>query len=420
MQTINDKCILIPTYNRADALQFYLDRKLDRFKVEGFDIVIYDSSTDKKTQEIVDTYQENGYENVIYCRYVDPEGDIYGCKKVREALVECGKSYDYVWLCGDTTMLKIEDYSDSIRSLMDEKYDVIHIYNNNIGEESRRDIDYREFFVNFFWSMTHWCSSILSSKLIKEMEPWLDFYSRQEFLSTIVYAIYAALVNKDYKIAYVNKECYTYVPYRNGSVSHRKKDLLRGHGEVHCRGIDALPSEYDEYKAIAKMSLNKNIGLFSKQNSIDLRADGNITFLKLLKYGRYVKQMTDVPIGWFYLLSIIPKSIVGKFSSSYSSDKKLNSMNQKENRIVIYGMGQHGRAIYEKVKYIYKNIHIDSVSDKNIDGKQMEKCEVVRINELDKRDFDYIVVGIVNRNVYKEVRKTLIELGIPKKKIIHL
>ena len=420
MDKINDKCILIPTYNRAVSIEFYLATKLEIFTEAGFDIVVYDSSTDEDTKRLINKYREDGYENVIYHHYSDPVDDIYGVNKVKMAFVQCGKLYKYVWLCGDMTMLRLEEYNDEIQKLMNENYDAIHIYKNNIGEKSQCNIDCKEFLAKFYWSMTHWCSFILSSKFIGEMECWIEWYHNQKFLTTFVFPIYATLANGEYKIAYINEECYTYVPFRNGSVSYMKKDILRGHGEVNCRGIDALPEVYNEYKSVAKKSLNRNMGLFSKKDSIDLRATGNITFKKLLKYGKYVKQMTDVPMSWFYFLSFVPKSIIGKFSLLYNMNKELASMNQKQSIIVIYGMGQHGRMLYDKIKYTYLGISIDSVSDQNVSEKQFGECEIIEINSLNKRNFDYVVVAIVNNSVFREVRKKLMKLGIPRKKIIHL
>ena len=63
MDKINDKCILIPTYNRAVSIEFYLETKLGIFTEAGFDIVVYDSSTDEDTKRLINTRREfnNGF-----------------------------------------------------------------------------------------------------------------------------------------------------------------------------------------------------------------------------------------------------------------------------------------------------------------------------------------------------------------------
>ena len=52
----SDVCILIPTYNRNDAVDYYLKKKLDYFRSIKFDVVIYDSSRNDLTKNVVEKY----------------------------------------------------------------------------------------------------------------------------------------------------------------------------------------------------------------------------------------------------------------------------------------------------------------------------------------------------------------------------
>ena len=54
---------------------------------------------------------------------------------------------------------------------------------------------------------------------------------------------------------------------------------------------------------------------------------------------------------------VIPQKIAMKLSNSYDvtvkGNEKLNELNEKEKRLILYGTGAHGASILEKIKYLY-------------------------------------------------------------------
>lgn len=426
MQSIinrNSMCILIPTYNRSEAIDYYLESKLDTFSNARFDVIVFDSSPNNLTQKIVEKHMKEGYNCLKYVKYKDPEGDIYGTKKSRDALVECADNYEYVWLCGDTAILLLEDYQDELLGLIKSGYDVIHIYANKKGISSECDMDYKRFFECFFWSMTHWCSFVLSSRFIKKMDEWMTEYLAMDYTTVLVYAIFAALPNNNFKIAYINHNVIRCSPCRIVNIAASSKDTIRGYAEANNIGIDNLPKEYDAVKDIAKKSFSKNTGMFSWQGAINLRADGNLTVNAMLRYKKHLRQMTDVPMLWFYLWSVTPKGIARKFSESYifytESSLKLQEINENQGKLILYGAGKHCSEILEKVQFMYKNIKVTAISDKNWD-KLSKEYEVISPSDLCKYPYDYVGVAIVNSKIYKEVRRELIRRGISAKQIFHV
>lgn len=426
MQSVSDEnslCILIPTYNRSDAIDYYLGKKLDVFSAAHFDVVIYDSSSNDLTQNVVEKYMKKGYDCLHYVTYKDPEGDIYGTKKSRDALVECADHYEYVWLCGDTAILLLEEYQDELFELIKNGYDVIHIYVNKMGIPSERDMDYKRFFKCFFWSMTHWCSFILSKRFIKKMDKWMTEYLTMNYVTILVFAIYATLPNENFKIAYINHKVYKCSPYRTVNTSTSNKDTLRGYAEGKNIGIDNLPKEYDSIKDIAKKSFSENMGMFSWQGAINLRADENLTVNIILRYKKHLRQMTDVPMLWFYLWSVIPKGIARKFSNPYiiniEGGQKLQEINENEGKLILYGAGEHGDEILEKMQYVYTSIKVMAISDKNWD-KLRKEYEVIPPSDICKYPYDYVGVAIVNGKIYKEVKRKLIKNGVSAKRIFHV
>ena len=56
--------VIIPTCNRPKAIEYLLSYSAVLYRRFGIDIIIYDSSEDNKTQQIVDRLILNGYFNV--------------------------------------------------------------------------------------------------------------------------------------------------------------------------------------------------------------------------------------------------------------------------------------------------------------------------------------------------------------------
>ena len=419
----NNLCILIPTYNRSDAVDYYLKNKLDCFRNLHIDVILYDSSKDDLTKNTAIKYMARGYDCLKYKYYKDPADDLYGTRKIADALLECANNYEYVWLCGDQAILMFEEYLFELSELFKNEIDVIHIYTNKIGRNSDCYMDYKDFFLNFFWSMTHFCAFILSKRIIKKMDKWMTKYLEMKCSMAIVFAIFAVLPSEKFKIAYINHVVYECSPYRTLSVAAQNKEMLKGYAEAISVGIDNLPMEYNNIKKSAKKTFCKNTGNFSWQSAIDLRSDGNLTFKNIQKYGKYLRDMTDVPFLWFYFWSIIPKRIARKNSNSYEVNvegiNKLHEINEIGGRLILYGAGEHGIRILKKIKYSYNKIKIIAVSDKNSPNIESE-YPIIPPEDIAKYKYDYVGIAIVNQKIFKDVKKTLIKLHIPKQQIFHI
>lgn len=308
---MKELCLLIPTKNRAMAIDFFLKEKIEKFREKEIDVIIFDSSTNDETENVVKKYLECGYENIVYQYYKDYENDGYGSYKVRDAYRVCAQQYEYIWLCGDTTIIQIENVYSEVKNAIDKKCDIIHVYRNPQNRKTGVYTDCVEFLELFYWSMTHWCSYILSRDIVTQMDKYIcEFLENgRPHFNIIVYSIYKVISDCEFTAYYVENTLYTVSPYRQSSNAHLNKDLLRTWAEATCIGIDELPDIYNGVKKSVKLSINENMELFSLWGGISLRADGNISIRKLNEYKRYLVQMTSVPLAWFYLWAAIPREI---------------------------------------------------------------------------------------------------------------
>lgn len=414
------KCILIPTCNRSREIEYYLEKRIDMFVDKGYEVVVFDSSTDDSTKKIVDKYKVNHENKIKYVFYRDGKEDMYGVYKVKDALNWCSKQYEYVWMCGDSVLLDISLCEERLEFLYKKKYDVIHVYKNNYKFDDWLDINYLEFFKYFYWSMTHWCSFILSSRFIQDMDSVMEDYIKSKCVNIIIHSIYTQLAEEKYKIAYVHCDCIETSPYRVVSVSQQKKDLLRGWAQATCVGIDHLPDCYKPYKREVKRITNINVNLFTKKGACDLRADGNLSLKGLLKYGRYVSEMAGKDYVWNILWCCLPQKLAQKNSYSYQYRDRIDKFGRLHKRVIVYGLGQHGRVVVRKFKYAYDENMVVAIVDQKYGQGTFENIPIIPKEKINQYGYDYILVAIIEQKVFEEVKKSLILQGIASNKICHI
>lgn len=299
-------CLFIPTHNREKSIEYYLQTQADNFRRNNIDIIIYDSSNNELTKDVVMSFQKKGYSNLVY-KYCDNKDDNYGSWKTFYGLIECAEKYDYIWLSGDTTIIQILNIVEQVRSQMDENCDVIHIYASKEVKQSQSFEDCREIFRLFWWSMTHWCSTVFSAQMICGMAEFLKDNLEKKNGFFIVSAALKYMALNTTKFYYIKDKLFEISPYRTASVCHDRKDILKSWAKWQSEAIDMLPEKYDVYKKITKKSISRNIHLFTFTGVLRLRADGNITYEKVNKYKEYIKDVATAPLVWFYICARIPQ-----------------------------------------------------------------------------------------------------------------
>lgn len=322
---MKELCIVIPTYNRADSIEYYLKTQLENFSNNDIDVWIYDSSDNELTKKSVECFQQKGYTNLFY-KFYSSNDNIYGSWKTYYSLLECAKEYKYVWLSGDTTIIQINNIMTQVRNCLKEKYDIIHIYQSKDVSQSQAYSDCCEIFRLFWWSMTHWCSVVFSADILDSMSRIMEQYLKQNNGYFIVASVFEVMSIQPIRFYYIKDSLYTVSPFRVGSTDHLKRNILDSWAKLQSETIDSLSEIYDKYKDETKKSIDRNIYLFSFGGVIYLRADGNITMEKVREYKKYIKMVTKTPLLWFYLWALIPRGIAKFFVGIFSL---INKMLQK-------------------------------------------------------------------------------------------
>lgn len=89
---------------------------------------------------------------------------------------------------------------------------------------------------------------------------------------------------------------------------------------------------------------------------------------------------------------------------------------RKGSKIIIYGAGTTGKQMYKAIQG-NNEYEIKAIADKNWKSYKDGELTVIAPEDILQYDFDYIVIAILYANVRKQVKQSLVELGIEIDKI---
>lgn len=170
---MNNLAICVPTYNRSEVLKDTFDYELDACRELGIDIYLYDSSTDGKTKELVNSLNE--YENL---HHIAVDSSITLDEKVvliyQSYMRE--KKHDYLWLVGDSVSFS-RDILIKIQEAIQSNPTMVFINNEdlqNLGDKEYNDV--KTIFRELFWKSTLWGSIIIQEALYYDVDwkPYVD------------------------------------------------------------------------------------------------------------------------------------------------------------------------------------------------------------------------------------------------------
>lgn len=144
-------------------------------------------------------------------------------------------------------------------------------------------------------------------------------------------------------------------------------------------------------------------------------------FTKMFAFYNYMIEVMDEeyypPIEQYFLYSLNQRKRM------YSSMKQRNTcfypidLFDENTKFILYGAGKIGQDFYRQ----YKKIHLGKMvawMDKLKSGQEVQGIQLVSLQEINKLEFDYVVLAIYSNPDAKEVINELTSLGVEKDKII--
>ncbi len=321
--------VVMPTYNRAECINYYIEHSIKPYKGKLFCFEIHDSSTDDKTQDYVQKANELLYNKIKYFRY---ESTINGDNKTHKALANV--KTDYIYLIGDGFCPNYNELENILLNNNFDKYDLLGLFNKSFKynkaiklKYKQNDIIYAEndlnyIFENLVLCFTLYGASIVSTKMFDYIEQ-NNFFEKFEFNGRYSFAYCLSCIESLTSNKFSTGVCYTDCidgnPNKKGNWAH---DEI-----FHSIFYEEFITDFDKVSYLTLEQKNKSLKNIGKYHftygGIIQKKRNNIFKIKYLKkYKTYIKRCNNH--YWFiWLVSITPMWMINIVYYPLKGCKKL-------------------------------------------------------------------------------------------------
>jgi len=327
--------LILITANRATAVKGFLLGSAKMFFKLGIDLIVYDSSDNNLTKEVVDKFSLN-YPNIHYDYWHGQYDGISIDEKVLSAYKKYSSKYKYLWATRDGLAIAIENMMDYLAVLMSLEKDLIVVDSVYRDWKHHGTKDYND-------------PALLFKEQCVHMNTLGTFIVNSNFIMNVIKEIpldertYGMYVPMAFFYYYEHHRinAHSYVGHLwKGNIyaapsSFWTKKILWQWGERWYNMINNLPVIYNKYKPEVLKVETVDFKPFSFQYLAKAKLYGGLTYDIVSKYKDILPYVCDTPLWQFYLLAILPKSaasILGKMVVKYNKNinkKKLAAHNKQ-------------------------------------------------------------------------------------------
>lgn len=296
--------IVIPTFNRADLLDYCLGFNIPLARVKGVEIFIFDNASSDDTENVVKRWMGE------YCfvRYIRNDVTVGPDENFEKALKHPGT--EYVWLLGDSYILPI-DGINYVLEMASRKCEMLlfNIDNEVVDVVSSNYTDQNLLLLDLFWLMT--CMSCLVYRRDLILAANFQRYRGTNFIQTGV--VFEYISGREFV---VNWQQSISVKRWGNCIGLKKESWHSNVFEIWFKNranfIFSLPASYDIW---IKLRLAKEVHLRDK---VSLRGLLGYRFCGVLDYKSYkmYKDIFEVTLIYpsFVVLffSLIPRGFISK------------------------------------------------------------------------------------------------------------
>ena len=302
-------CIIIPTANRSDIIYDHLKCALNIYTNYGADILIYDSSKDDKTKDVVHSYQINN-KNLNYLKYDDSNDLQLNSKivsldsKVINAYLETSE-YDYIWMVRDRLAIDFNQCASALYESIKKEVDIISIHNPNDDVTKAGNKTYTncvDLFKDQFSCMTVLGQTIVKSNFIKEV-------MNTEKLNINNYGLWQPIAFFNY--------CSNHAFSASSIVANRifkhhdnafkgsfwKKQLMDQWIGQYYVILSSLPSIYRPSMNEVLLTWNNHYNLLDPYSLLSARREGYLKRSDVERNKKYIPFITTTPVEYFEMIS---------------------------------------------------------------------------------------------------------------------
>ena len=303
--------IIVITANRANVIKEHIEIMSKSLKKYDVDLIIYDSSGNDETRKVVEHYQQNGVDNLVYDFYdkpVDPKAiDI----KVTNAYEKYAQKYEYVLGTRDRCTANIDDILPKIEDKILNDYDFIVINQYGYDHKSLGNtiyVDCQKLFQEQCHQMTILGATIFRSKTLLAVLKEAPSDPKKNYGMWQPLGLFEYIATHEFIGASLVSDVWTHItPSDKKMVSFWHKNIFWQFAERWYESINALPSIYDIHKKeVLKLELFE-WKPFSPLMLLYLRQQGGLDFKDIAKYEQALPSISDTPLHTFYATAYLPR-----------------------------------------------------------------------------------------------------------------
>lgn len=382
-------CVL--TYNRSEAIKVFIDKEIEILNRNQVDLIVYDSSEDEETEEIVHSFINRGYSNLLYKRV---DSIMKSNEKFYYVAANIDKKYEYVWITHDHTIFNKESLEFIIKNLS-AKPDFIYLKTQSDDFNIIQESDLNSFFVKSVWQLGRFGAAILRQDSFLKQAKWdslVGKYLTESKMNFSHIGLYFQVLSEMDNPKIITLEFpreFFYDTFRFNKLSWESESIricLGCWGEV----ISALPKIYTDKKE-ALESIDKYF--ISKYNLINLKKNKKYNIVLFLKYYKWIKVIVPEMRTCCFVIALIPSFFSNYiyYGRVFKAIRKAQKMRYK---VCIYGAGRHG---VEILSYIQNNgINVDAVlvTDKKGNPEAINDIPIYQSEDYLKKNRTFIVIAV--------------------------
>lgn len=287
--------ICVFTYNHPGTVHHILMSAMEIYKKRGIDVYYFDSSTNDLTQNAVQGYINDGYDNLFYYRF---PSDMELIDKVYQSMAGkfFHKEYDYIWPMKDRAMMN-ETGLCHVEEAMNEENDVIFIAQDECMlypiEEDKTYDKCGDFYLDWGFLATSLDLTIFRTKGI--LKTFDGAYEKGLYDYFPHYMILFNELQDGMRVKVLRNE-ETKMMYSTISKSGWTSVVLKIWADEWVRNNEMLPERYNQYKE----SVIKQEGLLpalfgNVQSLLNYKRLGGFTIEQLEAVKHNWTRVSDIP-----------------------------------------------------------------------------------------------------------------------------
>lgn len=394
--------IAVPTYNRSEDIDFFIDQLSFVFGYDDVELLIYDSSENGKTEQVVQKYVRDDVRNLLYFRYPP---DMPSNEKFFRIYRDLYNKYDYIWMIHDHTVFTSEAFAfiyNKLELLPDFVYLKIHtpptVTECGILEEDNLD----EFLLNNAWFLGKIGAAIIrTGSFFKDID-W-NYYFHKYLCKKRINFSHVGLFFERLAGLDNAKVCTFIFPRECFNDTHKFKTLAwdrdriristQGWGEV----ITALPDLYTNKEEVLKTA---DRYIITRYILVDFKEKGLYSPIVFMKYRKWIRRVFPEVYEDAKKIAFISTT---KAKNMYITPliDYLRAASAEGRRVYIYGAGIHA---HECLKLLHQyDIKPEGfvVSSKSGNPSEIESYPVISLEES-ARDNKKMCFVLAVMEIYRE------------------